>query len=676
MRATAQRMRQVCLFQPGVSHGRGAYAGYYLPHSVGCIWSYVTSRPHIREAFALQEMVFRREPHAEVMARLDGPDVAGFSCYVWNWRWNLRMAQLIRKRWPNCLIVFGGPQVPERENHGLFAEHPFIDIAVHAEGEVTFLEILERRMRGSDATGIPGTSVPGPGSKALSNPRRTRLDLEQGSMPSPFLDGTFDALLTRNPGVSWHATLETHRGCPFSCSFCDWGSLIHAKIKKFELTKVCNEIEWLGQRSIDYVFIADANFGAFLERDELIVDKFIEMHQRFGAPRAVAATWFKNAGERTLRLAQRLDAAGLSRGITLSVQSMNQPTLKAIHRDNMKFSQLEHLFGLAERLGLPVVTEMILGLPEETYDSWVDGACKILELGNHSALTFYPGELLVNAEMANEATRERYGIRSSLLHGWAWEPDNLDGDGIEEASEVVTATNSLPHQQYLDALMFSWLILNLHVEGWTQLLARFVRRHSELSYRHFYCSLQRWIVSHPQTLLGQEYLRMRHSWQEYFSSGRQGAHAYRFGELQIQGYMQIHGTQYSLRARAALAWADITAFFRELDHGLDEVLADDVLAFQDAYVTRFGRPFAFAHHARHNIWEYLRGDENLTDRPVKYLLEVAEPYNHDDLNDFLNKTYFRRRAGFGKMRVKKNGFTVGAPELSPPRAVVRAGDCL
>jgi hypothetical protein len=224
--------------------------------------------------------------------------------------------------------------------------------------------------------------------------------------------------------------------------------------------------------------------------------------------------------------------------------------------------------------------------------------------------------------------------------------------------------------------MFSWLILNLHVEGWTQLLARFVRRHSELSYRHFYCSLQRWIVSHPQTLLGQEYLRMRHSWQEYFSSGRQGAHAYRFGELQIQGYMQIHGTQYSLRARAALAWADITAFFRELDHGLDEVLADDVLAFQDAYVTRFGRPFAFAHHARHNIWEYLRGDENLTDRPVKYLLEVAEPYNHDDLNDFLNKTYFRRRAGFGKMRVKKNGFTVGAPELSPPRAVVRAGDCL
>ncbi len=665
MIAASQTSRQVCLFQPGVSHGRGAFEGYYLPYSVGCLWSYVSANPKIAGAYALAELVFRRERHADVVARLDRPDVAGFSGYIWNWRWNLRMAQLIKQRWPGCLIVFGGPQVPEQANHNLFLDHPFIDIAVHAEGEATFLEILERRLEGRSLAGIPGTSLPGPGGTTISHPRRLRLDPEAEDVPSPFLDGTFDALVARHPEVHWHATLETHRGCPFKCTFCDWGSLIHTKIKKFGLDKVSREIEWLGRQSVDYVFIADANFGAFLDRDERVVAKLVETRAKTGAPKAVAATWFKNSNEQTLRLAQRLDAAGLSRGITLSVQSMNPATLKAIKRDNMKFSQLELLFGMAEAAGLPVVTEMILGLPEETYDSWVEGICKVLDLGNHSAVTFYPAELLVNAELSTEATRRQYGIRSARLYGWAWDPDNLEEGALDEVSEVVIATGTLPHEDYLDALMFSWLILNFHVEGWTQLLARFVRRHSSLGYRRFYDGLQRWIEGHPESLLGREYLQMRQSWSEYFASGRQGAHAYRIGKLQIQGYMQIHGTQYVLRARAAQAWSEIADFFGTLDHGLDGELAADLLGFQDAYVTRFGRPFDFAYDARHNIWEYLRGEEELSRYPRVYGFAVTEPYDRNDIDDFLNKTYFRRRAGFGKMRV---GRRLDVVDASPAQA--------
>jgi radical SAM superfamily enzyme YgiQ (UPF0313 family) len=645
--------RSICLFQPGVSHGKGRYEGYYLPHSAACVWSYASSHAHIRNTFTLSEFVFRREPHSEVLARMSKPDIAGFSAYVWNWRWNLRMAKLVKEHWPDCLIVFGGPQVPEKNVEPLFHDYPFIDVAVHAEGEATFLEILERRLAGRDMQSIPGTSARGVNGTIASNTRRLRLDLGEVDLPSPYLDGTYDELVRLNPNVRWHATLETHRGCPFSCSFCDWGSLIHTKIKKFGLEKIYREIEWLGKHSVDYVFIADANFGAFLDRDELIVDKFIEVNRSAGAPSAVAATWFKNSNEKILRLAKRLDAAGLSRGITLSVQSMHQPTLKAIHRDNMKFSQLGLLFGQAEKVGLSAVTEMILGLPEETYDSWLEGICKVLELGNHSALTFYPAELLVNAEMASAESRERYGIRSATLYGWAWDPESLDNDGVEEVSEVVVGTNTLPSEDYFKALMFSWIILNFHVEGWTQLLARFLFRWSGFGYEVFYRQMMAWIVAHPKSLLGLEYAKMRKSWEEYFSTGRQGAHAYRFGIMQIQGYMQIHGTQYSLRANAAATWKDIVDFFGTLNHGLDAYLAQDLLDFQDIYVTRFGRPFSVVHNAGHNFWEYIQGDEELLRGPFDYELSVTEPYDVNDINDFLNKTYFRRRAGFGKMRVKR-----------------------
>ena len=34
-----------------------------------------------------------------------------------------------------------------------------------------------------------------------------------------------------------NATLETNRGCPFACTFCDWGSLTYAKIRKFPWIK-------------------------------------------------------------------------------------------------------------------------------------------------------------------------------------------------------------------------------------------------------------------------------------------------------------------------------------------------------------------------------------------------------------------------------------------------------
>ena len=185
-----------------------------------------------------------------------------------------------------------------------------------------------------------------------------------------------------------------------------------------------------------------------------------------------------------------------------------------------------------------------------------------------------------------------------------------------------------------------------------QLLARFVRRYSGISYRKFYEDLQNWILEHPKSLLGAEYKKMRASWEEYFVTGRQGPNAYRFGDLQIQGYMQIHGTQYALRAQHSVAKENVTAFFQHFDHGLDDILAQDIVKFQDAYVTQFGRPFKFTHEARCNVWEFVRGEEELAWFRTKYEFEVTEPYDRTDIDDFLNKTYFRRRAGFGKMRVK------------------------
>ena len=63
-------------------------------------------------------------------------------------------------------------------------------------------------------------------------------------LPSPHLTGVFDHIVKNNSNYKFHMTLETNRGCPYQCTFCDWGSLTYNKIKKFDIDRVFAEIEW------------------------------------------------------------------------------------------------------------------------------------------------------------------------------------------------------------------------------------------------------------------------------------------------------------------------------------------------------------------------------------------------------------------------------------------------
>ena len=128
----------------------------------------------------------------------------------------------------------------------------------------------------------------------------------------------------------FNGTLETNRGCPFACTFCDWGSLTYAKVKKFPEEKVYQEIEWLGANKIEYIFMADANFGIFPDRDMAITDYILDVQKRTGFPATVNANWHKNAKQNVIEIVKKFISNGFNRGMTLSVQSMDDDVLKII----------------------------------------------------------------------------------------------------------------------------------------------------------------------------------------------------------------------------------------------------------------------------------------------------------------------------------------------------------
>jgi putative methyltransferase len=218
---------------------------------------------------------------------MDNPSICAFSTYIWNECYNLELAKAIKQRFPSCLIQFGGPNVPNQENDykQWRQAHPWIDTTIRYEGEVSFQNMLLDYLNGTVK-------------KDYVTERMDHLDI-----PSPYLTGMFDSIIDQG-GYTWAMTIETNRGCPFQCTFCDWGSLTYSKIKKFPLQKVLDEITWAGKHKIEFLFIADANFGVFPDRDLEIIEHLIATREHYGFPSMVATAWYKNSNEVILTLAE------------------------------------------------------------------------------------------------------------------------------------------------------------------------------------------------------------------------------------------------------------------------------------------------------------------------------------------------------------------------------------
>src|SRR5438067_2254832 len=77
---------------------------------------------------------------------------------------------------------------------------------------------------------------------------------------SPYCDGTFDALLASGElapvGV---AVFETNRGCPFACTFCDWGQAIESRVNELPIERVLADLRWGAARGLPYFYFIDAN---------------------------------------------------------------------------------------------------------------------------------------------------------------------------------------------------------------------------------------------------------------------------------------------------------------------------------------------------------------------------------------------------------------------------------
>ncbi|MGW6641310.1 B12-binding domain-containing radical SAM protein [Streptomyces iakyrus] len=472
----------------------------FLPYSVGVIQAHCQRQPEIAESFRFQEFIFLRENIDHLAARLREPRVLGISCYIWNWEYSRALAQAVRSAHPDCLIVMGGPQVP-LDSQDFFMLNPAVDILVHHEGEFAFADILcEFLQADPNYSRIPGLSVrDGKGSCITTGVREAVKDVNQ--LASPYLDGTFDALI--DLPYRWNASHETNRGCPYSCTFCDWGSAVFTKLRHFDDDRLMKELEWFGRNRIEILYNCDANFG-IVPRDIALAKKLAEVRADSGYPVQFRPSFAKKSGPAVFEIAKVLQEVGLQRGITLSMQSMSDDCLTVIKRRNIKQDNLTDLLNLYRSHNMPTYTELILGLPGETLESFRRGVSRLFGAGQHEGLLIYLCELLPNSEMATLQYRTLHSIRTTrlpMLLGYA----TPSADDVQEYFDVVIETATLPFEDWQKCFMLAWAVQCFHCLNITQALAMFFWTEFGVEYHAFYEELMAFAADNPALLLGRHY---------------------------------------------------------------------------------------------------------------------------------------------------------------------------
>ena len=480
-------------FQPQQSIEFRAETNYYLPYSVGCLWSYASQFDDIVQNYTLKDIVFKREPIASYVQHMQEPTVCGFSCYIWNQQYCLAMARAIRAQWPNCVIVFGGPNANSEHT-----KYHFVDCIIMGEGESVFVDILRTVAQGRRPE--------------LFYPKQRITEL---NIPSLYLTGVFDTIIAQNPDVIWAMTLETNRGCPFACSFCDWGSVTYSKIHQFSMSRIASELAWAETQRIGFLFVADANFGVFRQRD-IEIARLIRHAVDHGTIESVNLQYAKNSTDAVFEIARIMGPA--SRGITVSVQSMNPETLELIHRQNLAVNDIQRMMQLSEQHGVSTYTELILGLPGETAETWRQGITDLLELGQHQSIDLWFAELLPNAELASSHSRAQHGLITVAAGNYmTLNTDRTQEDPVPEYMEIIVGTNTMSPAELIQSYLYAEMIVQWHISGLSAQFARYARTVKNISYREFYDAV--FVARDLDPVLGPVYSEFQRTVTEYLQTG-------------------------------------------------------------------------------------------------------------------------------------------------------------
>lgn len=404
------------------------------------------------------------------------PDVFAISLYVWNYTIAFEIASWVKETWPTCVVITGGPHQHFKHHDTWFKDHPYIDASLPGEnyGELCIKEVLDELVDTDSVDWDSVTDVCYPKGKSRfptyskkqskhTNKKNFDYSWSAASSQRDHLLDFINYAKNHYTGCKVLTIFETTRGCPYGCTYCDWGGGINSIVVHKPLEYVKADIDAFCTMDLSYVYYADANFGIFGDRDVEISQYLADQRKQHAQTFTVGYGGFAKTENKLpyIRDILKIDVKhGLSilGEIKVSVQSLDDDVLNRIDRKNVSLDkQLEVFKEVTKFKKVPIYVELINGLPGMTLEKFYH---ELDVLGDRNlSIQWYPWILLPEAPAYSNSYREVQKLQSVVKNTgwWTHEDDNSQ-------NEIVVGTSTYTTEEYLE-MMLSSSLYRMFVQG-------------------------------------------------------------------------------------------------------------------------------------------------------------------------------------------------------------------
>lgn len=338
--------------------------GIHFPQSLGVLLAYLRDHGFGIELWDYNVESYTEESFIERL-RKSQPDIVGLAAMTPTIKNAHLFATIIKKHFPNTLVVVGGPHASALPTQTA-EEFPNFDVIIYGEAEETFLDLCQRKRDHKSLVGCLGTVHRTNGEIVKENPRPLIKDLDQlpyAARDIVNFENYRKAHVERGLSRKFMNIMEfmTSRGCPAKCIFCGSGAYKPATVRYRSLNHVLGEIdECVKKYGTTYVNLSDDTFT--------LNKPFVHGFCTAMKERGLEWGCFTRVDCVTKELLQEMVDSGCIR-VSFGVES-GSPRIMAMNGKAVTIDKVRQTFKWAHEVGLKIIDgSFIVGShPDENYD--------------------------------------------------------------------------------------------------------------------------------------------------------------------------------------------------------------------------------------------------------------------------------------------------------------------
>jgi len=198
------------------------------------------------------------------------PDAIGFSCYIWNIGYVLRLCRALHLALPGTAIFLGGPEAAFAQEE-LLDENTCLDAVLAGEGEAVLPAYLTALRHGKNPVGVMGVAARNEEGEIIITP-------PPGPLPAELWPDTYEEGVRGLENRILY--IETSRGCPYNCQYCL--SSRDEKVRALAAEESVRRLTFLAEQGVKLIKLVDRTFNFDRQRAKIIWRGLIDHAQRTG----------------------------------------------------------------------------------------------------------------------------------------------------------------------------------------------------------------------------------------------------------------------------------------------------------------------------------------------------------------------------------------------------------